>query len=113
MVKSLDVYKSFSPQQKKKKAQLELKTGIAHTNDGEMKIDPHTNQPLKLTKEQKKYRQGLVNGIVECQKLHLKKKNQKKIKPVPKWFNQEKKQKKSNSYKENQDVDILSFFKNN
>ena len=46
-------------------------------------------------------------------KLHSKKKNEKKIKPVPKWFNQEKKQKKSNNYKENQDVDILSFFKNN
>lgn len=51
-----EVKRLLTPRQKGRKFAHELKTGVHYTNEGRVKLDKISGQPIVLTKEQRAYR---------------------------------------------------------
>ena len=51
-----EVKRLLTPKQKGRKFAHELKTGVHYTNEGRVKLDKMSGQPIALTKEQRAYR---------------------------------------------------------
>lgn len=68
----------LTPSGKGAKYALEQKSGVRHTNDLEIKIDPNTGSPSKLSREQAAYRGGYLDALKDSAKVYKAKKNKRK-----------------------------------